>query len=745
MHFGGQNLNPATFKYTWKGDWKPHVVYGRHDVVRHRGRTWYAKSDEGANERYQGYYYEPGKSNFWENHTNGNVNRGGWSPQRTYHKGDLVSYKGDWYVCVTGGRGIHPVYDHGALTNKWTRVAKSPRMSNPGKFVPLVGNQAPLGWDRHYGTDAPTQQGIQGCFLVDWDGNPCHFGGLQNSTAGYYYIGANSRTGLLYGRRAKVASMPWTDFLEHDKQPITGENEIIQIAATSRNAWYLSNNGEVFHSGYNTNKMGGTGDTNSTRNYGPSTVGKDNTSTGTNWNAAISAGTFRDSFIVKLATAFIGEDRSVDGNCLALDSDGNVWTWGDSTYGATGWGHPENAPAFDTDSGTPFKLDYNNWFGGSPIIDIWTFMGPATNGRQGVFALDNNGILWAWGENHMSQLGVEYDYVRRPTPVFDCGKHGGLKKLTAMHNYYGSTILLMNDGSLHISGSRNADSTGEVFFGGVSAADDGNDRVPGFAEVSQMFYNSYKKQHPTIASMADVFQDVQNIWMSEGENAFNGNVAWQNYDHDIFVIGDALTNYPTSGMFNQNGDARGTVTDRIDDDINSATFPLLSDWSSLNGQVEYLQWWGGYATNSQELGCAVMTEDGRVKAAGATFTNADNTGMGINHSGTPTGGNHEAFETGGKTLFADELTPVNDLINGGPTSQHFGPMSQKATHMGGLRGNLDTSSLGTGAYVTFYEDGTAGFFGKTALSVANPLLTRANFTGSTVLDTGRQTGRFRAF
>ncbi len=51
MHFGGQNLNPATFKYSWQGDWKPHVVYGRHDVVRHRGRTWYAKNDAGVQDR----------------------------------------------------------------------------------------------------------------------------------------------------------------------------------------------------------------------------------------------------------------------------------------------------------------------------------------------------------------------------------------------------------------------------------------------------------------------------------------------------------------------------------------------------------------------------------------------------------------------------------------------------------------------------------------------------------------------
>lgn len=742
MHFGGQNLNPATFKYSWRGDWKPHIVYGRHDVVRHRGRTWYAGNDTNAKEQLHGYFYEPGKSNFWENHTNGNVNRGGWSPQRTYHKGDIVSYKGDWYVCVTGGRGIHPVYDHGALTNKWTKVAKGPRMSNPGKFVPYVANQSPLGWDRYYGTDAPMEQGMAGCFLIDWDGNPGIFGGVSTGST---YLGAGALTTTLYNRRARVISMPWTDFLEHNKQPITGENEIIQIALTSRNAWYLANNGEVFHHGDNVNSQGGTGD-HTTRNYGTCTVGKDNGSTGTNWNTAISSGTFRDAFIVKLATATMGYDITTGGNCLALDSDGNVWTWGDATYGALGYGHPEagTGVAYDTNTGTPFKLDYNNWFGGSPIQDIWTFSGPGlATGRQGCFAIDNNGVIWAWGENHRFQLGVADDIVRRPQPVFDTSKHGGLKKLIAAHGYYGYTLLLMMDGSLHVSGYRGDRGRLEIFLGGMATGADTNDEGTGFAEVSQMFYNIYRGQYPSYAAGSDIFANVKNMWTTGTENTFYGNIAWQTYDNDIFVTGDALATYPVTTGFGQNYTSPKTnEVNRFTTQNHSDTFPSLSNWSSLNGQVEYLQWWGGYSTDTGDVGCAVMSEDGRVKAAGGAYSGGDNTGIGIDETAA-NGGQHEAMEVGGKQLFADEIGTgsIHEIVYGGPTSQHFGPMSQKATQLGGIRGDSYT----TGAYVTFYEDGTAGFFGKTTTTVSNPLLTRANFASTTVTVNKNQSGRIRAF
>lgn len=739
MHFGGQNLNPATFKYSWQGDWKPHVVYGRHDVVRHRGRTWYAKNDTGAKERYQGYYYEPGKSNFWENHTNGNVNRGGWSPQRTYHKGDIVSYKGDWYVCVTGGRGIHPVYDHGALTNKWTRVAKGPRMSNPGKFVPYIANQAPLGWDRYYGTDAPMQQGMAGCFLIDWDGNPSIFGGLSTGST---YLGAGALTTTNTNRKGRNICFPWTDFLEHDKQPITGELEIIQVALTSRNAWYLANNGEVFHHGDNVSSCGGTGD-HTTRNYGACTVGKDNSSTGTNWNTAISAGTFRDAFIVKLATASIGYDVTTSGNCLALDSDGNVWTWGDATYGALGVGHPETGTgvAYDTNSGTPFKLDYNNWFGGSPIQDIWTFNGPSlTAGRQGCFAIDNDGVIWAWGENHKGQLGVSMDIVRRPVPVFNTSKHGGLKKLVAAHGYYGCTFLIMNDGSLHIAGSRKGGALGEIFMGGMTAGADDNDMFAGFHNVAPWWYNTYKGQYNSALSMADIFTDVQNMWMTGSDNLFHGNVAWQNYDRDLFVSGDAITTIPVSGSFVQSVTYRQGETNRFDDDAASTTFPLIMDWTSVNGQVEYLQWWGGHDSDtSADMGCSVMTEDGRTKHSGAGYTNGDNSGIGLSQAASV--GNNAAMEQGAKSLFGDEISAVQDLIYGGPTSQHFGPMSQKATHMGGVRGTAKTY----GSYVTFYEDGTAGFFGDTAEIFTLSSTGKTAFNSQAQNLTGYQCGRIRAF
>ena len=59
--FGGQNLNPATFKYKWKGDWKPHICFNRNDVVRHKGRSWYCNTDALFRNQSKGYSHEPGR------------------------------------------------------------------------------------------------------------------------------------------------------------------------------------------------------------------------------------------------------------------------------------------------------------------------------------------------------------------------------------------------------------------------------------------------------------------------------------------------------------------------------------------------------------------------------------------------------------------------------------------------------------------------------------------------------------
>ena len=86
---------------------------------------------------------------------------------------------------------------------------------------------------------------------------------------------------------------------------------------------------------------------------------------------------------------------------------------------------------------------------------------------------------------------------------------------------------------------------------------------------------------------------------------------------------------------------------------------------------------------------------------------------------------------------------MDGVGQGSPTSQHFGPMSQKATHIGGIRGT--GVSTGQGAYATFYEDGTAGFFGGTGGCMTLPASGNAGYASASMVSTGRQSGRIRAF
>ena len=134
-----------------------------------------------------------------------------------------------------------------------------------------------------------------------------------------------------------------------------------------------------------------------------------------------------------------------------------------------------------------------------------------------------------------------------------------------------------------------------------------------------------------------------------------------------------------------------------------------------------------------------MTEDGRIKTSGGGYTNGDNSGIGVKQ-GAGLGG-HEVIEQGAKSIFGDEISAIGELIYGGPTSQHFGPMSQKATHIGGIRGEL----YNRGAYATFYEDGTAGFFGDTGQVITNSATGNAGYASASMVSTGRQCGRIRAF
>lgn len=72
----------------------------------------------------------------------------------------------------------------------------------------------------------------------------------------------------------------------------------------------------------------------------------------------------------------------------AVDSSGNVWSWGDNSYGQLG-----RTTVSSYDAATPTQIS-----GPHDIIDI-------AAGARHVLALEDDGTIWSWGSNQFGQMG----------------------------------------------------------------------------------------------------------------------------------------------------------------------------------------------------------------------------------------------------------------------------------------------------------------------------------------------------
>jgi hypothetical protein len=382
-------------------------------------------------------------NNYWTEHNEGYLYRGGWMHYRNYYPGDIVRYGADIFMCSRRNYNGHPYYKNGytptantvAPNSDWTKLASGTPSLNDDAVV-LFPNMNPLGWTK---------------FKSSWYSNPGHQFTINAARIHFGTVGGNVyRAGDALAEGSSVNQSPPTnlafpfDDYKYGRLPgYAGKPpKIIQIVGSDYFYYYLFDNGELYSWGQGPNGENGDGQNNT--NAFPTRVGfvvgtHDVRAAGT------SAGILANIKIVKVCSSNPYND-SANHHVLALDSSGKIWSWGYNGYGQLGQGDSlsRNVPTVINPS----------YFNNTPIVDIFTTH--AIYGRS--YAIDANGNLWIWGDgNYGSGAGTNRNTGAPVLVPYDWQHYGGIKKiypvaLSVFAGDSGGVIVLTNDGTIHTAG-----------------------------------------------------------------------------------------------------------------------------------------------------------------------------------------------------------------------------------------------------------------------------------------------------
>ena len=137
-------------------------------------------------------------------------------------------------------------------------------------------------------------------------------------------------------------------------------------------------------------------------------------------------------------TTWAAVAASSPGFCLAIKTDGTLWSWGQNFYGQLGLNNTANRSS-PVQVGS--SADWESIAGGS----------------RSSFAIKTNGTLWSWGSGSDGQLGLN-DTSNRSSPV-QIGALTTWSKITASNG--GLCVALKDDGTIWSWGQNNVGQLGQ--------------------------------------------------------------------------------------------------------------------------------------------------------------------------------------------------------------------------------------------------------------------------------------------
>jgi alpha-tubulin suppressor-like RCC1 family protein len=457
-------VNLGKLRFDWRGDYQSSLTYVSNDVVTHRQQQYICIQTTTVG-------IDPTNTAYWTVFTSMFNNRGAWASAQSYLVGDIViqstpgnlssapsSIAGQYSLSRATPQAFYCITAH---TSTGTITPADASYWTPVNRKGISGAQTSTGaTTSNYNLGVYSNQNYSVLVLpnrgIAFDNSPNYYGGTtgRNSTDANS-IGAIMSNGqcISWGQDVNgsggmagnsaygvnTLTFPFYDFWRSSSSGGVGVHSTpdgnlpraIQWEKSHDRNLVLMNSGEVFAWGGNQSGMCGDGTTSNrsspVRVGGSLTAVYGNVIPTTGAFGQFNAGhVFTSVRIKRIASSGGNGFGTQGGHCMAIDENGQLWTWGDNSRGQLGVG-AINSNLNTTNQSWPQPIPKTAFnvgpiTTGQNVVAIWACGGGSNSWS---FAVTQDGNLWAWGDNQAGQLGLgntNVTYV--PTVVNNVANQG---------------------------------------------------------------------------------------------------------------------------------------------------------------------------------------------------------------------------------------------------------------------------------------------------------------------------------